>query len=429
MSQKVCSICNEFKSRSEYSAREWKKTGSRLRECRQCAPKQQNKMSESNRPELAMSQREALARSGVQQLIEAINQDLYPAKSVEGLFGINMHAGPIIDPMEIPLGQVVFNAWITIIKIHKIVSEDELVCALLEGKLKEEFQNWLKRAISYYTVALLEHFKEISWWDQRALDRIAGAALPPEEDLDDVNATVQKDNNFLETDQQQNISSRMYESLGHNQNFDPMQITSQTPPGTISSPSSFIGRQESLIEQQSSFLITRCMGRNSSQIPIHGFAERRVSNEEHKELIRRGSVAPIPNLLGFKIRVVRLHPNLQPGYLADNSVGVYLMADANSGLAPLPWAQPGKGGLGPVDIIREDGDLGLVDAALLHEYMDHLMDSWSSGRPTDKICPQAFQFFLHSRIATLSNGQSSLMQSGETAMISFSDIRQLHLLN
>mmetsp|Transcript_29589 Transcript_29589/g.90534 ORF Transcript_29589/g.90534 Transcript_29589/m.90534 type:complete len:359 (+) Transcript_29589:158-1234(+) len=181
-----------------------------------------------------------------------------------------------------------------------------------------------------------------------------------------------------------------------------------------------------MIRSEKRYVVTRYDG-NRRATPICDFVERSVTAAEHGAICAVGASAPIPNKLGLRLRVARYHGRLDPEKYNDNTPAVYLMADANTGLAGPPWTSLGVGGLGPVDVACEDGDFGVVDAALVQDYMDNLMDRWGNGRPTDRLNPVAFQDFLKVRADRVRRGHNVQMDSGEAALVVFRRSDELHV--
>ena len=137
---------------------------------------------------------------------------------------------------------------------------------------------------------------------------------------------------------------------------------------------------------------------------VCGWDDVQLSPRDRAVLIRTGERPPIPALLGVRL-AIRRHEAIPGEWLNDNVPAVYLMADSHSGLAPPSWLPNGigSGGTGPVTVASLDGPYSAVDAALLHDYIDRLMDMWGGGRPTDQLDPRAFQRFLRTRIVRVAN--------------------------
>jgi len=325
---------------------------------------------------LNTSLQKEFAKRCVTELVNAIENDLFPSKEFEKIFGIGLHQGPATELDGMHLGEVVFNAWISVLKYHGVVNADDLTVSLLRGTIKSDFRKWLKMAPSYYTMVLLKRYDEITWWDDDSLNKIAGG-------------------------QQQSDSSIPTQS-------------NETD-------------EETVFDAKEKILITCCQGQVNHTV-ICNYIEREITAKQLAQLIARGAEAPIPRLLGLDLCVVRKHDRLMPNILKDNPPAVYAMADPHSGLAGPPWCAPGIGGLGSVDFILSDGrNFGIVDAALLTDYLDKLMDLWGDDRPTSHLNPNAFQKYIRKRQKIVLKDGTSPMTSGFAALIPFDSLDQVHI--
>ena len=137
-----------------------------------------------------------------------------------------------------------------------------------------------------------------------------------------------------------------------------------------------------------------------------GFNEVRLAASERDTLIRTGERPPMPALFGVRL-AIRRHEAIAGGRLNDNQPAVFLMADPETGLAPPSWLpQIGCGGTGPVTAVSLDGAYSAMDAALVHEFMDQLMDLFGDGieavRP--RLNARSFQTFIRHRVSRVESG-------------------------
>eukprot|EP01084_Bolivina_argentea_P179756 310587_1 len=103
-------------------------------------------------------------------LVDAFADDLYPNTHIEAYFGIGLKKGPsvkIVNDTSMPLGNVVYNAWITI-KNNGQLNKKEIMDALCNGTLPKWFENKIRNngnPRSYYAKALCDGdlFKQIQW--------------------------------------------------------------------------------------------------------------------------------------------------------------------------------------------------------------------------------------------------------------------------
>mmetsp|Transcript_2824 Transcript_2824/g.5855 ORF Transcript_2824/g.5855 Transcript_2824/m.5855 type:complete len:347 (-) Transcript_2824:266-1306(-) len=129
----------------------------------------------SSQPSLDEEIRRKMANEMVDKLDEAMIRDEYPDISTEGIFGVRMNQGPNVgvqspfggrhDPMK--LGDVVFNAWITLLRNGQL-RKGEIVEALLKGRLPAWYEEKVRndnRPLSFYSLALVEGnlFGQIDW--------------------------------------------------------------------------------------------------------------------------------------------------------------------------------------------------------------------------------------------------------------------------
>ncbi|PNH07800.1 hypothetical protein TSOC_005694 [Tetrabaena socialis] len=140
--------------------------------------------------------------------MSALEGDVYPDASVEGIFGVQKDPGGGGDLSAWPIGNLTYGAWITVrnhtlnAKLEAIADDDddddgglgyneaalqaaeqefkgEIVAAILQGRLPAWYEARLRqlRDASYYVqeVVARRSFADIVW-DTQVLDRLAGLA-------------------------------------------------------------------------------------------------------------------------------------------------------------------------------------------------------------------------------------------------------------
>eukprot|EP01084_Bolivina_argentea_P233180 392803_1 len=185
-----CKECQQCKPETAFSHSELNKTRIH-RKCRTCTKKYRNKY-DSNQYEQIVNEHESNPHeqnkksrrfnrnnkknfnSVLDSFISALRNDLYPPKEIEGIFGVKMGKGPQIkvgNPFgtdsTMPLGNVTYNAWITIVKNNQF-NRGEILKALRKGNLSKWYERKIRnngRPLSYYSKALIDGnwFRKIQW--------------------------------------------------------------------------------------------------------------------------------------------------------------------------------------------------------------------------------------------------------------------------
>mmetsp|Transcript_23339 Transcript_23339/g.33487 ORF Transcript_23339/g.33487 Transcript_23339/m.33487 type:complete len:197 (+) Transcript_23339:41-631(+) len=88
----------------------------------------------------------------VEKFADALSDDLYPAESIEKIFGVEMRNednNPSEGVSGFGIGQLTYNAWL-VLWINGFVTKDELIDALWEGKLPQIFEEKVNMAYERY---------------------------------------------------------------------------------------------------------------------------------------------------------------------------------------------------------------------------------------------------------------------------------------
>jgi len=110
-----------------------------------------------------------LAKLSVDFFFNALEQDCYPDESIEGCFGVKMGDN---------VGQIVFNAWVTLVKLG-VATRENITAALVTGSLAEVFETLVRdHNCSSYTheLASRDLFGSIPWDDP--LHKIISSGRP-----------------------------------------------------------------------------------------------------------------------------------------------------------------------------------------------------------------------------------------------------------
>eukprot|EP00854_Cymbomonas_tetramitiformis_P029467 gene29467-36703_t len=107
-----------------------------------------------------MESRKPVIERGTQLFFSAINEDKFPQECAERLYGVKMND---------PVGRLVYNCWVTLVKYAGVASEEGINDAMLQGRMPEYFEG-LVQALplerhSHYTYSLIERklFDSIPW--------------------------------------------------------------------------------------------------------------------------------------------------------------------------------------------------------------------------------------------------------------------------